>query len=148
MEPERSTGPNGSPKEDWKGTSGGYDCKFVKPPPSAFQTECPVCHLVLCDPHQTKCCGTNFCQSCIQQVEANNKPCPNCRNNNFEVFEDKRLKRSLNQLHVFCTHSKHGCTWSGELGELEHHLITVEHSGELLQYIDVELGWRILISAL
>ena len=119
-----------------KETFGGYDCKFVKPPTSVFQTECPVCHLVLCDPHQTRCCGTNFCRSCIHRVQDHNKPCPNCRTNYFEVFQDKRLKRSLLQLHVFCTYSKDGCKWSGELAELEHHLNTVVHSGELFQLGD------------
>lgn len=34
--------PNSSSKvADGKETLGGYECEFVEPPPSAFQTECP-----------------------------------------------------------------------------------------------------------
>ena len=102
--------------------TGGYECNFVDPPPSAFQTECLICHLVLCEPYQADCCGTSFCQTCIQQVQDTKSFCPNCRTENFQVFPNKGLKRSLNQLHVYCTHSKDGCTWSGELQALDKHL--------------------------
>ena len=101
---------------------GGYDCKFVKPLPDAFQTECLICQLVLREPYQTTCCGTSFCQTCIQQVQDNESPCPTCREEDFQVFSNKGLKRSLNKLHVYCTHSKDGCTWSGELPEIDQHL--------------------------
>ena len=101
---------------------GGYNCEFVEPPSSAFQTECSICSLVLRDPYQTKCCGTNLCYSCSEQVRADHKSCPTCRKDNFEVFRNKGLKRSLDQLQVYCTHSKDGCTWSGELQEFEKHL--------------------------
>ena len=132
MEPEGGTEPNGSPKEDdWKKTiSGGYDCKFMKPPPSEFQTDCPVCRLLLRDPYQAMCCGTSFCCSCIEQLQVSNNLCPTCRKDNFEVSPNKGLKRSLNQLQVFCAHRKDGCTWTGELGELDHHLIKVIHLGK------------------
>lgn len=116
-----------------KVTFGGYDCKFVEPPPSVFQTDCPICHLILRDPYQATCCGTNFCNSCSLRIQADSNPCPSCRECNFEAFEDKRLKRSLNQLHVLCTHSRYGCEWRGELGELENHLNEVVHSGELFR---------------
>ena len=111
-------------------TFGGYDCEFVKPPQSVFQTECPICSLILRDPYLPKCCGTNFCHTCCERLEAEHKPCPTCRDDNFEVFPNKGLKRSLNQLHVLCPYSKDGCEWIGELGELEHHLSEVAHSGE------------------
>ena len=114
-------------------TFGGYECKFVESLPSAFQTECPICQLILHDPYQTKCCGINFCHSCIHQIQNDNKQCPTCREN-VEVFQNKGLRRSLDQLHVFCIHSKDGCKWSGELGELEHHLNEVVHSGKSLGY--------------
>ena len=101
---------------------GGYECNFVDSLPTAFQTECLICRLVLHEPYQATCCGTNFCQTCIQEVQDNEIPCPNCRAEDFQVFPNKGLKRSLNQLHVYCTHSKNGCTWSGELQALEEHL--------------------------
>ena len=123
--------PHGSPYVAGpKETFGGYDCKFVEPPPSAFQTECPVCRLLLRDPYQATCCGTSFCHSCSEQVRSDNNLCPTCRKDDFMVFPNKGLKRSLNQLHVSCTHSKNGCKWRGELGELDHHLSQVIHSGK------------------
>ena len=113
-------------------TFGGYDCEFVEPPTKAFQTECPICSLILRDPYLTNCCGTSFCRTCSERLDVKHKPCPTCREDNFEVFPNKGLKRSLNQLHVLCTHSKDGCEWRGELGELDRHLSEVAHSGESL----------------
>ena len=101
----------------------GYECEFVDPLPTAFQTECPICRLVLREPYQATCCGTSFCQTCIQPLQAKKSPCPTCRGN-FQVFPNKGLKHSLNQLHVYCTHKdrRDGCKWSGELQEFEKHL--------------------------
>ena len=112
---------------------GGYDCEFVEPPTSAFQTECPICSLVIRDPYQSKCCGTNFCHSCSERLQADHKPCPTCREENFELYSNKSLKRSLTQLHVLCPHNKNGCTWRGELGDLQHHLSEVVHPRDLVQ---------------
>ena len=134
MEPEGGTEPTDSSEDDWKETSIGYDCKLVDSPPSYFQTECPVCCLLLWDPYQATCCGTSFCYSCSQRIKAGNNNCPTCRRKNFEVFPNKGLKRSICQLPVFCTHRKDGCTWKGELGELEHHLDKVIHTGKSLHY--------------
>ena len=109
---------------------GGYYCDFVDLPPDAFETGCPICHLILRDPYQSKCCRNNFCQSCIEQVQADHKPCPMCRTDNFEVFPNKDFNDSLNQLHVSCIYSKGGCKWKGELGQLDHHLNEVVHHGK------------------
>ena len=125
---EEGTEPHGRSQQ--KETFGGYDCEFVEPPPNVFQTECPICSLILRDPYLTSCCGTHFCRTCSERLQAEHKPCPTCREENFELYPNKSLRRSLNQLHVLCTHSKDGCEWSGELGELERHLSEVTHSGE------------------
>ena len=101
---------------------GGYDCGFVEPPQSAFQTQCLICHLIFREPYQVTCCGTNFCHTCCQLLQANNRPCPWCREDNFKVFENKGLDRSLKQLEVYCTHRKDDCQWRGELGDLDRHL--------------------------
>ena len=101
---------------------GGYECEFVKPPTSAFQTDCPICHLILREPYLVSCCGTSFCHNCLLRLQADNSPCPTCREDNFEVFPNKGLNRSLKQLQVYCTHRKDGCQWRGELGELDQHL--------------------------
>ena len=103
-------------------TFGGYDCEFVEPPPSVFQMECPICHLILRKPYQMTCCGTNFCHTCIQLLQADNSLCPKCREGRFEIFPNKGLDHSLKQLQVYCTYREDGCQWSGELGELDRHL--------------------------
>ena len=131
--PERGVEPHGRAQQE---RFGGYECEFVEPPTSVFQTECPICMLVLRDPYQCECCGKSFCHSCSKRIQAEHKSCPHCKEANFKVFQDNGLKHALNQLHVFCTHSKDGCEWNGELGELEHHMIEGTHSGESFPHID------------
>ena len=98
---------------------GGFECEFVEKPPKAFQTECPVCLQILREPFQITCCGYAFCQVCIERVKQDNEPCPCCKLNDFDKFEDKRLKRTLYKFKVRCIS---GCGWEGELGELDGHL--------------------------
>ena len=100
----------------------GYDCEFVERPPKAFQCECPVCLLVLREPHQVTCCGYSFCATCVKRVQKDKKCCPTCNKADFTVFPDKRLKRSLNEYRVYCCQQGEGCDWVGELGELDRHL--------------------------
>ena len=102
---------------------GGYDCEFVKPPSVDFpQTDCPVCLLVLREPHQASCCGTSYCEACVKRVKEDKKCCPTCNEADFTIFPDKRLKRSLYALNVYCCQRREGCEWEGELGELDRHL--------------------------
>ena len=100
----------------------GFECEFVEKPPQAIQSECPVCLLVLREPYQVNCCGYAFCRVCIEKVKADDKPCPCCNAEDFDKFEDKRLKRTLNVLRIRCTNKKQGCQWEGELGQLDNHL--------------------------
>ena len=106
----------------------GYDCEFVEPPPSAFQVDCAICLLKLRDPQQVSCCGKNFCDSCIKRVQLQGQSCPTCKSP-FTTFPNKGLKQSLNQLHVYCTHDRDGCEWTGELGLLDKHLIRCQLMG-------------------
>ena len=101
---------------------GGFDCEFVEKPPKAVQSECPVCLLILKEPYQATCCGYGFCRVCIERIRAENKPCPCCKAEGFDCFEDKGRKRLLNDYQVHCANKKIGCRWVGELGELENHL--------------------------
>ena len=101
---------------------GGYECEFVERPPKAVQCECPVCLLVLREPHQVTCCGYSFCATCVKRVQEDKKCCPTCNEADFTVFPDKRLKRSLNEYRVYCCQRGEGCDWVGELGELDRHL--------------------------
>ena len=100
----------------------GYDCEFVKRPSSNLvQADCPVCLLVLREPHQATCCGYSFCRTCIQRVQSTQKACPAC-NEAFTTFPNKGLKRTLYSLKVYCSQRMLGCVWERELGELDRHL--------------------------
>ena len=100
----------------------GYECQFIEKPPKQFQSECPVCLLVLREPYQATCCGYSFCRVCIDQVKANCNPCPCCKKPHFQDFPNKGLQRSLNVFKVQCVNQNQGCQWVGELGELDSHL--------------------------
>ena len=99
----------------------GFDCEFVEPP-QEIDAYCPICLLVLREPHQVTCCGKSYCRSCIEQVELLKNPCPTCNEQKFSFFADKRLKQVLYTFRVRCSHEKQGCQWTGELGELDKHL--------------------------
>ena len=120
---------------------GGYDCQFVEQPPQYLQSECPICLMVLRDPHQVSCCGNSFCGVCIEVVQASSSPCPTCKNDSFSAFQDKRLQRSLYAFRVRCPHVKEGCQWTGELGELGKHLNKSPGKGDELvgcEFVEVE----------
>ena len=86
-----------------------------------MQADCPVCLLVLREPQQVMCCGYSYCQNCIQKIKLDGKSCPNC-SKEYDTFPDKRLKRTLYALRVYCVQRRLGCEWEGELGELDRHL--------------------------
>ena len=100
----------------------GFDCEFVEHPPKAVQSDCPVCLLVLREPHQVICCGYGFYRVCIERIQTDKKSCPTCNQKDFNVFPDLRLQRALYEFCVWCSHKAKGCEWSGELGQLEKHL--------------------------
>ena len=119
----------------------GFDCEFAERPQEQFQAHCPICLLVLREPHQVTCCGYNFCRLCIERVQLQKSPCPTCNQSDFTVFLNKSLKRSLYSFKVRCSHQKDGCQWTGELGELDKHLNTNPPLQELFvgcEFVDVE----------
>ena len=102
---------------------GGYDCEFVKPPPDAFQTECPICLQILKEPCVISCpCGQKICRECVEQIKNDNKPCPLCNKTNFTFMRDYGLERYLKEQEVWCSKKKDGCDWKGKLKEYEQHL--------------------------
>ena len=120
---------------------GGFECEFIAQPPVALQTDCPICLLVLRQPHQVTCCGYSYCKSCIERVQLQEKPCPTCNKENFSVFLNKGLKRSLYAFQIRCCHEKQGCRWTGEFGELEYHIYENPKPGEQIvgcEFTEVE----------
>ena len=100
----------------------GFDCEFIEKPPKEFQSKCPVCLLILRDPHIVSCCGYSFCHVCIHKIKTNKGSCPCCNEDNFEFFPNKGLKRSLCEFEIGCSYQTDGCEWTGNLGQLESHL--------------------------
>ena len=102
---------------------GGYDHDFVDPPKDL---ECPVCMLVLRDPHLISCCGNHFCRNCISRVRLEGRNCPICNLPGFSVLLDKGLQRSIRELQIFCVNKDRGCTWVGALSKLQDHTTPTE----------------------
>ena len=102
-------------------SSRGYPVSFVKQPPSEIPAECPICFEILCQPKVVSCCGHSFCAVCIGRVASSHKPCPLC-GQEFTLTVNKWLERILNGYDVHCPHQEKGCKWTGELGQLQHHL--------------------------
>ena len=100
----------------------GFECEFVAEPQKAFQSECPICLLVLREPYQATCCGKSFCKECSQQVKAKSSSCPACNTEALKLFHNLGLQQSLNDFEVYCSHKSKGCEWRGELRELDKHL--------------------------
>ena len=97
----------------------GYQCQFVD---SVEDYECPLCLHVTREPFLTSCCGQHFCQICINRILTDNKPCPICKSTSFSTLLDKKQKRKVLSLNVYCDKKAGGCQWVGGLGELEQHL--------------------------
>ena len=101
---------------------GGFDCVFVEEPPEQLQTKCVICLCILKHPYLVDCCGTSYCQTCIEPIQQSNKPCPQCNVAFTTCISDKRLQRTLNGMKVHCCHKERGCEWVGDLGKLAQHL--------------------------
>ncbi len=96
----------------------GYQCVFIE---SVKDYDCPICLHVTREPSLTSCCGQHFCQACIQKILTDNKHCPLCKQI-ITTLLDKKQKRRVLDLKVYCNNKTDGCDWVGGLGELEQHL--------------------------
>ena len=99
---------------------GGYDLVFVETPPAEY--ECPICQLILRDPHIVDCCGYKYCNQCIIRISNANKPCPMCQTNGFRTMQERQLQRKISDLVICCPEKMQGCPWTGEIRDLEAHL--------------------------
>ena len=109
-------------ERDHSNDKGGYECEFLKSPAKDFQGDCPVCLLVLREPHRVSCCGKAFCEECIGRLKKAKKRCPTCNATEFTSKLDTNIKASLSSVRVHCSNQKSGCDWVGSLGDLEGHL--------------------------
>ena len=98
----------------------GYDYEFVSCPPSHL--ECSVCLLILRNPSVVSCCGNHFCEPCIGRIKSDNKPCPLCKDVDYNYMLHKGVMREVNGLEVYCPEKRMGCDWTGDLGKVDCHL--------------------------
>ena len=101
-------------------TAAGFD--FIVKPSEDFL--CPICAKVLVEPHVTECCGQHFCEHCLTKwfKEQGSVICPHCRSINFAHIRYLPMKRKINDLQVFCSNKKDGCTSITTVSHLEAHL--------------------------
>ena len=109
-----------------------YEWEFIEPP--ASELDCEMCHNVLREPFLTACCGSHFCQACVDPVVKEGKPCPSCGEGELTMILDKKTRRKIFSLDVRCPMWRRGCKWVGELGDRSDHLD--EKDGDC-QFVDV-----------
>ena len=116
---------------------GGYDNDFVETVPDRYVCS-TVCTKVLRDPHLTSCCGQHFCETCLNYwfEKQRQQSCPHCRakRNGFNHFLDKKLKREISELKIWCSNKDKGCKWRDELQNLEKHIKSYNGCG----YVEVK----------
>ena len=58
----------------------------------------------------------------MRRIKNAGNACPCCRDEDFNSLLNKEKRRVVHGLKVYCTNKDTGCTWTGELGEVERHL--------------------------
>ena len=94
---------------------------------------CSICTKPLADPHLTICCGQHFCEMCLQSsfLAQRTEKCPHCRaeGEDFQHVLDKKLRREVDSLQIFCPHKSKGCEWTGEVSSLKQHFESMSGCG-------------------
>ena len=109
--------------------------------PQPFEIRCPICLDILTNPHQTECCGTNYCKGCIERIMIGRKPCPTCKNKGIKLYHNKGLQKEIYKIPIRCVMNNSGCKWIGELGQLDSHLNSKPNPDKQLagcKYIKIE----------
>ena len=125
---------------------GGYDNDFVETVPDRYVCS-TVCTKVLRDPHLTSCCGQHVCETCLNYwfKKDDQQSCPHCRakGSGFNHFLDKKLKREIFELKIWCSNKDKGCKWRDELQNFEKHIKPDDGCG----YVEVDCTNRKLFFA-
>ena len=141
-----STGPPATSAKGQTVPVDEYD--FVETPSADFF--CPVLKDLLLQPHLTTCCGHHFSVEAADRIKTEGAPCPICKDPNFTTVLDKRFRRQVFELKVFCRHKTRGCKWVGELSAFEHHMESCprqnspieSHSSGMSSTHNVALLWQ------
>ena len=74
--------------------------------------------------HPVTCrCGTHFCKTCIEPIYKKKGPCPMCKEHFESIAANLQMKCTIENKKVYCTYKQGGCTWEGELRNLDSHLM-------------------------
>ena len=84
--------------------------------------QCTICTNILTDPVLTDCCGQDFCDGCLNTWLQRQKTCPHCREANFKFIVDKRMKRAIDSLKIYCPNRSKRCDKITTLSTCNQHL--------------------------
>ena len=124
--------------------STGTEYDFVIQPDQDFF--CPVSLDVLVEPQQTSCCGQHISKQAVSLLMSQGKPCPLCKSETFTVHDDKYFLRKVKELKVRCPCKMSGCTWEGELGDLNLHTISCSKRPWKCQHCNFEAIYEVVTS--
>ena len=111
----------------------GYQCEFLDSVNDFLF--CKKCNLVAKRSTATSCCGESYCHACIADICEQHKPCPECGQEDFSIYEQLKYQKRIGSLKVHCSFKSRGCGWSGQLDQLEHHLDSEQGD---CQYVDIK----------
>ena len=111
----------------------GYQCEFLDTVYDLFF--CKKCNLVARRLTATSCCGESYCHACIADICEQHKPCPECGQEDFSIYEQLKYQKRIGSLKVHCSFKSRGCGWSGQLDQLEHHLYSEQGD---CKYVDIK----------
>ena len=113
--------------------SEGYRCEFIDSVIDLFY--CKKCNLVARRSTLTSCCGESYCHACIADIHQQGKPCPECGEENFNIYEQLKYQKRIGALRAYCFLKERGCDWSGTLEQLDTHL---DPDQDNCQYVDTK----------
>ena len=120
----------------------GHRKRFVTSPPAELL--CSSCQLVARDPYRSKCkCEAQlYCQMCIRELLHRSTVCSTC-SQTLESFADSLSARHIRAIRVHCENQEAGCSWSGQLGELDSHLQSCSQHVVECPYADIGCSVRV-----
>mmetsp|Transcript_25841 Transcript_25841/g.36340 ORF Transcript_25841/g.36340 Transcript_25841/m.36340 type:complete len:698 (-) Transcript_25841:158-2251(-) len=99
--------------------------------------ECPICCDYLHGVHETPCCHTLFCESCIKSWRSGRSTCPKCRSP-FEISQCTKnipIQRLVDSIPVECPFKLNGCTARPPRSELEKHKQLCSFTNEKIEQV-------------
>lgn len=83
---------------------------------------CFICKSVLMKAVMASCCGSRFCEECIEFSQRSGiSACPKC-GEELETYTDSRVRKMIDQLQAYCI-NKPECAEQGKIGDLINHVV-------------------------